>query len=404
MFSTLQRLGLLPGWPWLPSWEAFIPFSASSPLQLPILPTHFTIRSVAESLVSLAVSPLFLFWVIAMTRPIVGRKLRAYIRAAVPKPYRPDRYSLEAAVEDELDNDSIPGLCNAFDSNQADWESDSFLEELAKDLQYIGRNFQIFFDQLTGTLFRNGKVGSHDSSNPQHIAPQNNDSESPRTMAASSPSIISSSSSSSSTDTSSNSSSRPTTPHPPIEIITDTATTGTLRMNVQLPSFNQDALHHYNSFDSPSRRGETDIQNSSNSNNNLAQTPHSPTTHRITALTAYPADSLSHHLSTHLTDILFLPLESLFVRSLALNFLSSPRPTPAAQTAAARWRSEVYPLGTWFGMGLRGGGGGWKAVGDYAGKMVLVTGMEMGFSWGVWRVFTGFAWWSGRRWFGWGRL
>jgi hypothetical protein len=125
---------------------------------------------------------------------------------------------------------------------------------------------------------------------------------------------------------------------------------------------------------------------------------HHPT-HRITALSAYAADALANHLAAHLADIIFLPLEALFVRSLALAFLSSPRVNPAAQAAAARWRGEVFPLGGWCGMGLRGG---WRGVGDYVGKMMLVVGMEMGVSMVVWQGCTGFAWMSGRRWFGWG--
>ena len=72
-----------------------------------------------------------------------------------------------------------------------------------------------------------------------------------------------------------------------------------------------------------------------------------------------------------------------------------------AQAAAARWRSEVFPVGAWFGKGLRGG---WMAMGDYAGKMALVMGMEMGVSFAVWRLCTGVAWVIGRREFGWGRL
>lgn len=72
-----------------------------------------------------------------------------------------------------------------------------------------------------------------------------------------------------------------------------------------------------------------------------------------------------------------------------------------AKAAAARWRGEVFTLGGWFGLGLRGG---WRGVGDYAGKMVLLMGLEMGISMAVWQVCTGVSWWSGRRFFGWGKL
>ena len=61
----------------------------------------------------------------------------------------------------------------------------------------------------------------------------------------------------------------------------------------------------------------------------------------------------------------------------------------------------MYPLGGWFGMGLRGG---WRGVGDYVGKMVLLTGLEMGVGMVVWQACTTFSWWCGILKFGWGKL
>ena len=55
-------------------------------------------------------------------------------------------------------------------------------------------------------------------------------------------------------------------------------------------------------------------------------------------------------------------------------------------------------------MGLGAGGGGWRGVADYAGKMALVQGLEMGVGVAVWQASVGLSWWVGRRWFGWGRL
>ena len=41
---------------------------------------------------------------------------------------------------------------------------------------------------------------------------------------------------------------------------------------------------------------------------------------------------------------------------------------------------------------------------DYAGKMVLVQGIEMGMGLAVWQMSVGLSWWVGRKWFEWGRL
>lgn len=141
--------------------------------------------------------------------------------------------------------------------------------------------------------------------------------------------------------------------------------------------------------------------NQVNNDSRARPPPRIQTVHRVTALSAFAADALANHLAAHLADIIFFPLEALFVRSLALSFLSSPRPDSTAQAAAARLRGEIFPVGGWFGMGLRGG---WRGMGDYVGKMVLVSGMEITISMAIWQACTGFAWMSGRKWFGWGSL
>lgn len=128
--------------------------------------------------------------------------------------------------------------------------------------------------------------------------------------------------------------------------------------------------------------------------------------HRVTTLTAYPYDALASHLAAHLTTLIFLPLEALFVRSVTLGYLSSPVHAHGISSGAReRLRREVYPLGSWFGAGLRGGGGGvGGGVADYVGKMVLVAGLEVGVGFAVWQFGVGVAWWVGGRWFRWGRF
>lgn len=121
------------------------------------------------------------------------------------------------------------------------------------------------------------------------------------------------------------------------------------------------------------------------------------------------------HISTHLADILFFPLEALFIRSVARNFLSSPllsspnnlvslsSPFQASSprnsaAAAAMLRAEVFPSGTWFGAGL---GGGKSRMMDYAGRLALCTGLEFGLGYVVWQVGAGVVWWLGARFFEW---
>lgn len=391
MYATLQRLILLPGWPWFPHPRALIPFSASSPLQMPALPTPLTFGSCARFLASLAVSPLFLWCIMACSKPQISNKLRAYLRAALPKPHYPDRYSLQAAKEDDIDNDSVPGLCNDLDGDKSEWESKSAMEELAKDLQYIGKSLAMLYDTCIGFLDRRPmNVDETVRSPPQPERIEVHIDESMGTFSVPSPS-------SSSTSILSPPS-HPTTPRPQIEITTSTASSGTLHMNLQIPHPNSiEEPFSSNDFSNPPPHRESDSQINETTKSRAAFLP--KPVHRITALSAYAADALANHLAAHLTDIIFLPLEALYVRSLAVAFLSSPRANPTAQAAAARLRGEVFPLGGWCGMGLRGG---WRGVGDYVCKMVVASLLEMSVSMAVWQACTGFAWVSGRRCFGWG--
>ena len=343
-----------------------IPLSLASSIHMPALRDPFSFRSYAYTLTSLAVSPLFLWGLIYWTRISVSQKLYAYMRAALPKPTKPDLYSLEAAKETPLDEDTLPSLCP---ESSSEHPSNSILEELARDLQYIGKAFIQFYDRWTGKeppkpnrLRRSLRRPATRPAQPdpaifnaelqpnQGAANASPPSPSPGTPRPESPFSYPPT--------------RPTTPGPTVEIVT-----------TLVPLNNDD------------HKIEVPI--------------HEPQ-HRVTALTAYAADSMASHLSSHLTDLLFLPLEAMFVRSVAIAFLSSPAAGREAQIAAMRWKREILPITGWFGMGLRGGG--WRGVADYAGKMVLVSGMEVGIGMAVWQACTGFSWWCGRRYFGWGKL
>lgn len=387
MFAILQRLGLLPSSLWAPHWSTLVPFSASSPLQLPTLPAQLTLHSTTQLVATIALSPLFLSWMKSRITPPVSRKLRAYLRAAVPKPRNPDRYSVQAAKEHY---GSDLGLCNALDTGSDERESHSVLEELAKDLQYIGKHFQILSDKLADFFDNNMNRTPGDAADSPRIElwdpPINQSTRS--TFTVPSPSTSSSSSSSSSL-------SGQETPRPSVEITTSTDNGGTVHMSVQVPAPNPNAEVV---FENSPPGSESVISNQEGLTNNEG-THH--ICHRVTALSTYAADSMATHLAAHIQTILFLPFEALFVRSLASSFLSSPRANPAAQAAAARWRAEVYPLGNWSGMGLRGG---WRGVGDYVGKMILVTGLEMGFNLVIWQACARVSWQLGRRWHRWGNL
>lgn len=396
IFATLQRLGLLPAWT-LPHPRAFVPLSPSSPFRMPYLPKGLDIRSLLGFMSSVIISPLALTSIMWWARPLVEKKLRKYIRACLPKPNFPDKYSLLGAEEDGLDHRDIPGLGNAVDTPEY-WESMSLLEELSKDLQSIGRNFQ-FFCNLWRSLVHLKPTRSRFSASNQGADsrilgsrrttvtgvanqppigvdhPQDGVRQIPlptvrvpsETPASSVPNLP--------REASSSSPSRPSTPRLPIELTGTNVSSRHVQLNgpFTLPGLatpSQSTLRVQILYD------------------------------HITTLTTYPANSMASSLATRLTTILLLPLEALFVRSVARAFLSSPAASAGAQAAAMRWKSEVYPLGGWFGSGLQGG---WRGMGDYVSKMVLVQGLEMGIQAAVWQVCVGMGWFIGRKWYGWGK-
>lgn len=386
IYAILQRQGLLPAWPLFPHPKALLPFSPSSPLRLPNLPGRLDGASCLRFMTSLAVNPVVLLCVRSWMRPLVEHKLQKYTRAALPAPDFPDIYSIQAAIEDEIDRDSIPGLGNAVDTPEL-WESRSITEELAKDLQHIGRNCQILYDRFCSLIPRTSKIPNTSPAMESQSTPT-------PTPAALDPfEEYASPPSPSYSPSSSSSASRPSTPTPQIEITGSTSSSGTVHMSVAIPV-------PISSLTRRRRRYNSQAQDSTSASTPGHGNSYYPY-YRITTLTAQAADSMAQHISGCITDILLFPLEALYVRSVALAFLSSPAASVGAKVAAERWKGEIYPLGGWFGMGLRGG---WRGIADYVGKMVLVQGIEMGIGFAVWQASVGLGWWVGRKWFAWGRL
>lgn len=122
----------------------------------------------------------------------------------------------------------------------------------------------------------------------------------------------------------------------------------------------------------------------------LTGPPGSPA-HRVTILSSHPVDSLASHLASMLTTVIFLPLESLYLRSLASSFLSWRGFSPAL-------RSDVRALGAW------GGGGSRKDILAYVGKMALMMSMQAAVNASVWGVISGAAIRIGKKFCGWGSL
>lgn len=84
-------------------------------------------------------------------------------------------------------------------------------------------------------------------------------------------------------------------------------------------------------------------------------------------------------ISWQMTRLLFLPIATLVKRSVALSFLGSP--PEVSSSFSALILHEVYPKGSWFGLGLFGG-----QVLDYSVKLIVCMGLRSVFKSVAWRL------------------
>ncbi|TQB72828.1 hypothetical protein MPDQ_006390 [Monascus purpureus] len=116
-----------------------------------------------------------------------------------------------------------------------------------------------------------------------------------------------------------------------------------------------------------------------------------PPAHRVTILSAHPVDSVASHAASILTTTLFIPFESLYLRSLATSYLSS-RAFPSTL------RYDVRPMGAW------AGGGSMADAAAYMGKLAVLVGMQAAMNVGFWSIITRVVVYIGKTFCGWGTL
>ncbi|KAJ5171536.1 uncharacterized protein N7500_004319 [Penicillium coprophilum] len=110
MYSTLQSLSLVSPYS-IPGVRFLLPFSRDSLLQLPPLPTDFSLHSVGTSLVQLLTSPGALVFLYGYyLRPELEERIYRLIRRHLPKPSLPDELSVRVAFEENLIEWVVPTL------------------------------------------------------------------------------------------------------------------------------------------------------------------------------------------------------------------------------------------------------------------------------------------------------
>ena len=382
----------------------------------------------------------------------LGQFIYEYCWAALPKPTYPDQYSLIGAPEEGYDPSTVAGLVQTSDIHRGRANT-TVRGLLAQDLQIVGRDWQVFYDRCTQALSWDNLHGASSNLHGDHErdqvstndlrvelsrgrrhsralepsteavdllsnrqgSPQNapNHFSPPVHTPSPTQSTAESPDSSRSAQNLSPVSSQPATPWP-IEL-TSHDENGETHIDITLTALPQMTRQRTMSEVPHPARDAAVLPNAPAlaegvlPSNEQSLRPIKPTTtsclmhrqlHRITALTAHPAHSMAQRLSSQAMGILLLPMEALFVRYVAMTFLSSSYFHASTPGVAASWRrGGVYPLRAWFGPGL--GTGDWKGIGDYVGKMILVQGIEAGLGFATWQVGMGLAWWAGRTWSDW---
>jgi len=142
-------------------------------------------------------------------------------------------------------------------------------------------------------------------------------------------------------------------------------------------------------------------------------------THRRTELARFPSHFLALNLDSLLGQLLFLPLESLYLRSMVTTFLASPLATRRVRCYPSGAR--YYPMGVqYYDVGLRyyrlgkgplgallnrdAGVGEWRLAGDYASKLGLCVALQFGIDTAIWGAAQVWTRWMGVTRFHWGAV
>lgn len=196
--------------------------------------------------------------------------------------------------------------------------------------------------------------------------------------------------------------SRSRTPPAPIEIATSNDPSGAMRMEVSIPVDFDESRLIQGFRPPPGGDGDGDGDSDSSASHDSRQSDKDKPHYRVTGLSCFPARFMAQMLAEQITELLCLPLDAMFARSVVLSFCASSRSPFVHTVSAGGGRSGIFPTGSWFGPGLKHGG--WRGVADYAGKIFLVWGLDLGCRFIIWEIATGFMWWKGLRRYGWWTL
>lgn len=380
--AILQGLGILP--PVFPSLMTFVPFTTTSLIRPLRWPHDLRVSAGLRLLASVASSPIVLYYFSETAFGAVLSKAIVYFRLVLPKPDNPDDVSIAVALKRKEDAAQVSGL---------DFVIQKEAYELAREARTVRelaeQDWAHVSNQLTySALWFRSKITrgsipsvplpqSHDQAeNDQpyvRVRPPRPAQEPPLHERADEPATAPE-----------EGRPNPSDPGPDIQGVDYEGITFVQQVFRQI-------------HDSPEQLARADVVYDITEVYRKLHDDSRPM-HRVTHLTACTAETMAFYLSTMFAYVILLPIETLFLRSVALAYLD----TAGGTSKSSSWlRNEIYPKGSWFGMGSGGGGGGAM---DYARRITLSLGLEAALGFGMWQLGAGLTWSLGTRVYRWGRL
>ncbi|KAL8821813.1 MAG: hypothetical protein Q9223_000225 [Gallowayella weberi] len=380
--AVLQGLGLVSPWPPCPHWKAFVPFTAASLIRPIYIPATVTFSSGLQYLSSIVTSPVVLWYCLKRAHSKLARKIGVYMDLSLPHPDYPNPDLVIRTGSRNIpwptpatDTMSFERGTTVRSQTQVDWTD--FRNYLSSWTSWWRSPIKVTqsWKPTASVSGPEGTARSEEDPSTAQIQSRRTDTG----HANDNPErgdIAESAASEEWLDSSLIS--RPSPPRTDSQGGSD-------------PLASQSGSDDWQANIEGSELGITSPKPKHD-----AQIPLMPRYH-VTILSTLLSRAMTMNLSICIADILLLPLDALYARSVALAYLDTAG--AGASYAAMGLGNEIYPLGSWLGFGLRGG-----SPWEYARKIALCFGLEMLIRGAAWQLTAGATWWVGRKYYAWGNL
>lgn len=387
LHSRLQRLRLIPTDRSFPPWQAFIPFSSLSPFRLTPIPVRLTLQTLLNWVSSVLLSPVIMLCLYHETAAVVGDALGDLLDSEIFAPSTAVSSSREILCSSTSGHTSEPG---------------SVRRLVRKTLALFGwspshndenRNKSVPSSEQQGggdhsnneDYRRSDQTTAHTFASTSRTSPM----QGTRGVEATSHTPLSPVSSVAQDENEENRDGAT------IRITSGSAETGTVNLEIALPT-----MHPRTDRDSESEAAP--LAQRELARRRQQAVLYTPRPHRLTQLTAEPAQMLASHLTFQLTNLILFPLRAIVVQRVVAGFLNvTSMPPQGRRLWTGSGKPVPSPLDTKNGLlsalDL-------SNAGSIVRNVALCFACETAVGFILWGVDCALVTWLGRKYFNWGRL